>query len=132
MDVEHQISVSDGDGETTARHGGVAEEFFATCWLRLRSVLVALWCLVTGFAGKVGRIAREDPRRVAHSLKVGLALTLVSVLYYVTPLFKGFGVSTLWAVLTVVVVMEYTVGAYYCHYYISCYLHRFTTYSVLG
>nr|CAB3480642.1 unnamed protein product [Digitaria exilis] len=39
---------------------------------------------------KVGRIARDDPRRVAHSFKVGLALTLVSVLYYVTPLFNGF------------------------------------------
>ncbi|KAF7001740.1 hypothetical protein CFC21_017347 [Triticum aestivum] len=89
---------------------GVVGVFFAGCWLRLRSVLVGLCCWVAGFARKVGRIAREDPRRVAHSFKVGLALTLVSVLYYVTPLFKGFGVSTLWAVLTVVVVMEYTVG----------------------
>ncbi|KAF8749584.1 hypothetical protein HU200_012599 [Digitaria exilis] len=60
---------------------------------------------------KVGRIAREDPRRVAHSFKVGLALTLVSVLYYVTPLFNGFGGSAMWAVLTVVIVMEFTVGA---------------------
>ncbi|KAM3367385.1 hypothetical protein ACQJBY_016156 [Aegilops geniculata] len=110
MEVDHRIRVSDGDGETTAGQGGVVGVFFAGCWLRLRSVLVGLWCWVAGFARKVGRIAREDPRRVAHSLKVGLALTLVSVLYYVTPLFKGFGVSTLWAVLTVVVVMEYTVG----------------------
>ncbi|KAF8647628.1 hypothetical protein HU200_065263 [Digitaria exilis] len=60
---------------------------------------------------KVGRIARDDPRRVAHSFKVGLALTLVSVLYYVTPLFNGFGGSAMWAVLTVVIVMEFTVGA---------------------
>uniref|UniRef100_A0A453BYH9 Aluminum-activated malate transporter 1 n=1 Tax=Aegilops tauschii subsp. strangulata TaxID=200361 RepID=A0A453BYH9_AEGTS len=110
MEVDHRIRVSDGDGETTAGQGGVVGVFFARCWLRLRSVLVGLWCWVAGFARKVGRIAREDPRRVAHSLKVGLALTLVSVFYYVTPLFKGFGVSTLWAVLTVVVVMEYTVG----------------------
>uniref|UniRef100_A0A453BYI4 ALMT1 n=1 Tax=Aegilops tauschii subsp. strangulata TaxID=200361 RepID=A0A453BYI4_AEGTS len=107
---DHRIRVSDGDGETTAGQGGVVGVFFARCWLRLRSVLVGLWCWVAGFARKVGRIAREDPRRVAHSLKVGLALTLVSVFYYVTPLFKGFGVSTLWAVLTVVVVMEYTVA----------------------
>ncbi|XP_037485579.1 aluminum-activated malate transporter 1-like [Triticum dicoccoides] len=108
MEVDHHIRVS--DGETTAGRGGVVGVFFASCWLRLRSVLVGLCCWVSGFARKVGRIAREDPRRVAHSLKVGLALTLVSVFYYVTPLFKGFGVSTLWAVLTVVVVMEYTVG----------------------
>jgi hypothetical protein len=110
MEVDHQIRVSDGNGETTAGHGAVGGGIFARCWQRLRSVPVELWCRVAGFARKVGRIAREDPRRVAHSLKVGLALTLVSVLYYVTPLFKGFGVSTLWAVLTVVVVMEYTVG----------------------
>jgi uncharacterized membrane protein YccC len=56
-------------------------------------------------------MAREDPRRVAHSLKVGLALTLVSVVYYVTPLFDGLGGdSAMWAVLTVVIVMEFTVG----------------------
>ncbi|XP_062227373.1 aluminum-activated malate transporter 1-like [Phragmites australis] len=84
--------------------------FAASCRQRLCSALDWLRCTAVGFAGKLARIARDDPRRVAHSLKVGLALTLVSVLYYVTPLFRGFGVSTLWAVLTVVVVMEYTVG----------------------
>ncbi|KQJ82561.1 aluminum-activated malate transporter 1 [Brachypodium distachyon] len=98
MEVDHQIRVSN-DGADGDR-----------LWQRLRSLVLGLGCRVAGFARKVGRIAREDPRRVAHSFKVGLALTLVSVLYYVTPLFKGFGVSTLWAVLTVVVVMEYTVG----------------------
>ncbi|XP_006652274.1 aluminum-activated malate transporter 1 [Oryza brachyantha] len=84
--------------------------WLAGCWARLRALLEMVGRWVAGFARKVAGIAADDPRRVVHSLKVGLALTLVSVLYYVTPLFKGFGVSTLWAVLTVVVVMEYTVG----------------------
>ncbi|KAG2570280.1 aluminum-activated malate transporter 1-like [Panicum virgatum] len=71
-----------------------------------------VWLLaVRSAAEKVAQIARDDPRRVAHSLKVGLALTLVSVVYYVTPLFNGFGGSAMWAVLTVVIVMEFTVGA---------------------
>ncbi|KAH0453759.1 hypothetical protein IEQ34_018083 [Dendrobium chrysotoxum] len=61
-------------------------------------------------AQKIRKIGKDDPRRVLHSLKVGLALTLVSIFYYVNPLFHGFGTSTVWAVLTVVVVMEYTVG----------------------
>jgi hypothetical protein len=74
------------------------------CWERVCSALDGLRQSVLGFAGKLAKIAREDPRRVAHALQVGLALTLVSVLYYVAPLFRGFGVSTLWAVLTVVVV----------------------------
>lgn len=59
---------------------------------------------------KLKKIGKDDPRRILHSLKVGLALTLVSIFYYVNPLFNGFGVSAMWAVLTVVVVMEYTVG----------------------
>ncbi|XP_020575909.1 aluminum-activated malate transporter 1-like [Phalaenopsis equestris] len=59
---------------------------------------------------KIKKIGKEDPRRILHSLKVGIALTLVSIFYYVTPLFNGLGSSTMWAVLTVVVVMEYTVG----------------------
>lgn len=94
---------SNNDNSTTA----------PDCWLRLPEW--RLWLSAVGrFADeKVARIARDDPRRVAHSFKVGLALTLVSVLYYVTPLFNGFGDSTMWAVLTVVIVMEFTVGM--CH-----------------
>ncbi|KAK1309633.1 Aluminum-activated malate transporter 2 [Acorus calamus] len=58
------------------------------------------------------RLAKEDPRRVIHSFKVGVALTLVSLLYYIRPVYyDGFGVSTMWAVLTVILIMEYSVGA---------------------
>ncbi|KAI4313317.1 hypothetical protein L6164_026305 [Bauhinia variegata] len=57
------------------------------------------------------KVGREDPRRVIHSLKVGLALTLVSLLYLMEPLFKGVGQNAMWAVMTVVVVMEFTAGA---------------------
>lgn len=56
------------------------------------------------------KVGKEDPRRVIHSLKVGLALILVSLLYLIKPLFKGIGQNAMSAVLTVVVVMEFTVG----------------------
>ncbi|KAL5545709.1 hypothetical protein UlMin_005396 [Ulmus minor] len=59
----------------------------------------------------IKKVGKDDPRRVIHSLKVGLALTFVSLLYYWRPLYDGFGVSGIWAVLTVVVVFEYSVGA---------------------
>ncbi|KAJ1384792.1 Aluminum-activated malate transporter [Sesbania bispinosa] len=59
----------------------------------------------------IKKIGQDDPRRVIHSLKVGIALTLVSLLYYWRPLYNGFGVAGMWAVLTVVVVFEFTVGA---------------------
>ncbi|KAJ6701309.1 ALUMINUM-ACTIVATED MALATE TRANSPORTER 10 [Salix koriyanagi] len=62
----------------------------------------------------VWRVGRDDPRRVVHALKVGLSLTLVSLLYLLEPLFKGIGQNAIWAVMTVVVVLEFTAGATLC------------------
>lgn len=56
------------------------------------------------------KVAKEDPRRLIHSLKVGLTITLVSLLYYLQPLYNNFGASSMWAVMTVVVVFEFSVG----------------------
>lgn len=56
------------------------------------------------------KVGKDDPRKVVHSLKVGLALTLVSLLYLMEPLYKGIGKNAVVAVMTVVVVMEFTVG----------------------
>ncbi|CAF2260745.1 aluminum-activated malate transporter 2-like isoform X1 [Brassica rapa] len=57
------------------------------------------------------RVGKEDPRRIVHSFKVGLALALVSSFYYYQPLYDNFGVNAMWAVMTVVVVFEFSVGA---------------------
>lgn len=57
-------------------------------------------------------IGREDPRRVVHAVKVGVALTLVSFLYIFQPLFEGIGKNAMWAVMTVVVVLEFTAGKF--------------------
>nr|AQQ72607.1 zinc/iron transporter [Medicago truncatula] len=56
-------------------------------------------------------LGKEDPRRVIHSLKVAFAITLVSTFYYLKPLYDSFGSSAMWAVMTVVVVSEFSVGA---------------------
>lgn len=65
----------------------------------------------------VKKIGKDDPRRVIHSLKVGVALTVVSLFYYSRPLYNGFGDAGIWAVLTVVVVFEFTVGESSYHEY---------------
>ncbi|GMJ12523.1 hypothetical protein like AT3G11680 [Hibiscus trionum] len=65
---------------------------------------------ITSIAKSFKRLGQDDPRRVTHSFKVGFALSLVSLLYYARPLYDGFGVAGMWAVLTVVVVFEFTVG----------------------
>ncbi|XP_022942951.1 aluminum-activated malate transporter 8-like [Cucurbita moschata] len=62
-------------------------------------------------AMKVKKLGQDDPRRIIHSIKVGVALTLVSLFYYWRPLYDGFGASGIWAVITVVVIFEFTVGA---------------------
>ncbi|ESW04487.1 hypothetical protein PHAVU_011G098800 [Phaseolus vulgaris] len=66
---------------------------------------------VLGICKLTKEIAQDDPRKVIHSLKVGLAISLVSLFYYYQPLYENFGLSAMWAVMTVVVVFEYTVGA---------------------
>ncbi|KAH6828940.1 aluminum-activated [Perilla frutescens var. hirtella] len=60
------------------------------------------------------RVGQEDPCRVVHALKVGFSLTLVSLLYLLEPFFKGIGQNAIWAVMTVVVVLEFTAGATLC------------------
>ncbi|XP_010441566.1 PREDICTED: aluminum-activated malate transporter 13 [Camelina sativa] len=67
---------------------------------KMKKILKNLWI-----------VGKEDPRRVIHALKVGIALTLVSLLYLMEPIFEGVGKNALWAVMTVVVVLEFSAGA---------------------
>ncbi|KAH6830199.1 hypothetical protein C2S53_015582 [Perilla frutescens var. hirtella] len=56
------------------------------------------------------KIGKDDPRRMMHSMKVGLAITLASLLFYIKPLYADFKEAGMWAILTVVVAFEFTVG----------------------
>ncbi|XP_074583360.1 aluminum-activated malate transporter 10-like [Curcuma longa] len=67
-----------------------------------------------GFGRKAWLIGADDPRKVVHGLKVGAALSLVSLFYYTRPLYDGVGGWAMWAVMTVVVVFEFTVGGCLC------------------
>ncbi|CAN1256653.1 Aluminum-activated malate transporter 12 [Linum perenne] len=63
---------------------------------------------------KLLKVGKDDPRHFIHAVKAGLALTLVSLLYLLEPAFKVFGENAIWAVITVVVVIEFTAGATLC------------------
>ncbi|KAL8505171.1 hypothetical protein ACS0TY_016400 [Phlomoides rotata] len=76
----------------------------------IRSIPRKLRSSAAGAIKKTRKVGQEDPRRILHSMKVGLALTLVSLFYYFRPLYDGFGQAGMWAILTVVVVFEFTVG----------------------
>ncbi|KAF5935284.1 hypothetical protein HYC85_026413 [Camellia sinensis] len=69
-------------------------------------------CLkVWNFLKKAWELGADEPRKVIHCLKVGIALTIVSLFYYMRPLYEGVGGNAMWAIMTVVVIFEYTVGA---------------------
>lgn len=81
-------------------------------WAWLAGIVLAVVSKAVGFGGKAWSVAADDPRRVVHGVKVGTGLTLVSLFYYTRPLYDGVGGWAMWAVMTVVVVFEYTVGEY--------------------
>ncbi|KAM0061412.1 putative aluminum-activated malate transporter [Helianthus debilis subsp. tardiflorus] len=69
---------------------------------------------LVSFCREIWKAGRDDPRKAVHSIKVGLSLSLVSLLYLLEPLFNGVGANAIWAVMTVVVVLEFTAGATLC------------------
>ncbi|KAM0934152.1 putative aluminum-activated malate transporter [Dioscorea sansibarensis] len=71
---------------------------------RTKTIPMLLW-------RSLQKVGRDDPRRTIYALKVGTALTLVSLLYLLDPLYQGIGKDAMWAVMTVVVVFEFTAGA---------------------
>ncbi|KAA8549961.1 hypothetical protein F0562_001631 [Nyssa sinensis] len=85
--------------------------FFARSWWWLKAMPKKLAAVVVEVAKNAKKLGRDDPRIIIHSLKVGLALSLVSLFHYFQPLYNSFGVSAMWAVMTVVVVFEFSVGA---------------------
>jgi hypothetical protein len=115
---EWRVAVHPGDGaeHENARGGGgrqracCAPAFLAAAWLRVLSLAAAARDRAAGVARAAWRIGADDPRKVAHGFKMALALALCSVFYYVQPLYAFTGHNAMWAVLTVVVVFEYTVG----------------------
>ncbi|KAI4301270.1 hypothetical protein L6164_034564 [Bauhinia variegata] len=53
----------------------------------------------------------QDIKKIVHSIKVGVSLVLVSLLYLLDPLYEQVGENAMWAIMTVVVVFEFTAGA---------------------
>lgn len=67
--------------------------------------------ILGNFLRKCWKLGKDDPRRAIHAIKVGLALSVVSLFYLMDPLFDGVGNNAIWAIMTVVVVFEFTAGA---------------------
>lgn len=60
---------------------------------------------------KFKKLGQDDPRRIIHSFKVALSITLVATtFYYLNPLYHDFGSDAMWAIFTVIVLSEFSVG----------------------
>ncbi|XP_058084519.1 aluminum-activated malate transporter 10-like [Magnolia sinica] len=105
--LEWRLTVPDGSSEELVPESG----WIHRAWMGLFQLILALKLKFLRFSEKIWKVGVDDPRRVFHCLKVGVALTLVSLFYYMRPLYNGVGQTAMWAVMTVVVVFEYTVGA---------------------
>ncbi|KZV44982.1 aluminum-activated malate transporter 9-like [Dorcoceras hygrometricum] len=63
------------------------------------------------FISSVWEFCKEDVDRVTFSLKVGLAVLIVSLLILCRDPYRVFGTNIIWSILTVAIMFEYTVGA---------------------
>ncbi|XP_027189735.1 aluminum-activated malate transporter 10-like isoform X2 [Cicer arietinum] len=97
--VEWRIKVEDGPWKTAVTCCSIWE-FIANRYSKLCKFIKKIWM-----------IGVNDPRKFIHCLKVGMALTIVTLFYYLKPLYNGVGGNAIWAVMTVVVALEYTAGA---------------------
>ncbi|KAL9176418.1 hypothetical protein ABFS82_02G177300 [Erythranthe guttata] len=101
--LEWRINVSDGTSKVL-----VSE---STSQSRVCRGLMRFFSKISDFFRKAWSMGVNEPKKTMHCVKVGMALTLVSLFYYMRPLYEGVGGNAMWAVMTVVVVFEYTVGA---------------------
>lgn len=98
--------MADGSSENLAPESSLVTRMYLSFERFLKNLIL----IVQKFLEKSWNIGKNEPRKVIHCLKVGIALSVVSLFYYMRPLYNGVGGTTMWAVMTVVVVFEYTVG----------------------
>ncbi|KAG6539075.1 aluminum-activated malate transporter 4-like [Zingiber officinale] len=81
------------------------------CFRRLSDGAAAAWKGLQGLALKGWEFGRSDPRKVVFAAKMGLALTIVAMLIFFQVPFRDLSKHSVWAILTVVVIFEFSIGA---------------------
>lgn len=107
--LEWRVNVADGTSKIlVAESSGLVQRLCKG----INGLIIGFIKKIWDFLMNVWRLAVNEPKKFVHCLKVGTALSLVSLFYYMRPLYDGVGGNAMWAVMTVVVVFEYTIGMY--------------------
>ncbi|KAM0015478.1 putative aluminum-activated malate transporter [Helianthus debilis subsp. tardiflorus] len=88
----------------------LAMTFFTYLKMILSNMIKKKLTTILDFAVTIKKTWVDDPRTSTHSLKVALAVTLISMVYYIRALYKGGpGDAGICATVTVIGVFDYTV-----------------------
>lgn len=82
-----------------------------TCLKVIREKSKNSWFELLDFARKALEMGRSDPRKVIFAIKMGLALSIVSLLIFWKKSYEDFAQYSIWAILTVIVMFEFSIGA---------------------
>jgi len=104
--MEWRINASDGTSKLLDARRGLA----AKMWQRVHGWVLGFVINIWKFLVGSWTIGVAEPKKFIHCLKVGVALSTVSLFYYMRPVYEAVGGNAMWAIMTVVVVFEYTVG----------------------
>ncbi|XP_074265038.1 aluminum-activated malate transporter 10-like [Silene latifolia] len=108
--LEWTINVSDGTTKVLEPERGLVGRIRD----EVRSSITGFFKRIWRFFVEAWSIGVVEPKKFIHCFKVGFALCVVSLFYYMRPLYEGVGGTAMWAIMTVVVAFEYTVGATIC------------------
>ncbi|KAG9160033.1 hypothetical protein Leryth_005771 [Lithospermum erythrorhizon] len=81
------------------------------CFLNFQEWFLKLWKNVKIVALMAYGMGKSDPRKIIFSAKMGLALMLISLLMFLKEPLEDLSNYCVWAILTVVVVFEFSIGA---------------------
>ncbi|KAL3654388.1 hypothetical protein CASFOL_004069 [Castilleja foliolosa] len=82
-----------------------------TCFKSMSRRFTTSWHDFSDFSKKALDMGRKDPRKIIYAMKMGLALALVSLLLFWKSPNDDVSQYSIWAILTVVVMFEFSIGA---------------------
>lgn len=109
MESTHVISITNGEDNSNSGHTKKEKPL----QFPLPTHCSFLPISITSYIRDNKRMKSDhDTKKIIHSIKVGISLVLVSLLYILNPLFEQVGENAMWAIMTVIVIFEFSAGTF--------------------